>query len=104
MKYKTFKKQLKENKGIRLWAGDTITICSHEGCISSSLKIEYNHKFFGKGIEVISLPNELQVWELLKGLNTCKYGEVLYKTTYWGGEEEIINYEDSLPYKHRFTI
>jgi len=102
MKYKTFKKQLEENN-IRLWVGDTITICSHEGVSSASLDIEYNHKFFGKGVESLCLPNQIEVWELLKNINNqCKFGKVLYKKTYWGGKSETINYEDSLPYQHRF--
>ena len=102
MKYKTFKKQIEQNN-IRIWAGDTITICAHEGVSSASLDIEYNHKFFDKGVELLCLPNQIEVWELLKNINNqCKFGKVLYKITYWGGKSETINYEDSLPYQHRF--
>ena len=102
MKYKSFKNQL-TNRKYRLWAGDTITIISHEGCLSSTLEIHYNHKFWDKGVEILILPNEFKVWELLKNLNNTKYGKVLYKLISWGGEEQTINYEDSLPYKHRFV-
>ena len=97
---KTYLKSQLETGKFVFYICDTITIKSHEGCISSTLDIEYRTRT--KDVERLSLKNDIKTWTFLKNINKQTYVNVLMESSYWNGDVKTIPYKDSLPYQHRF--
>ena len=101
--YKSLKNQIKEQKGLRFWAGDVMIIeMSSIPMISNSINIVYKNSFFQADDEHLSLPNNEGVWKFLK---TISEDRVSIKVQVWDkkGKMSLVNYKDSKPYTHRFN-
>ena len=106
MKKQNFKnsigEQLIKNDGLRFMYDNNIKNVGHKGCISNMIDIEYNHVFYGEGVERIRLKNVPETWKLLKWFVDNKEYEAYSKSIDWDGNEEVSKLEDTIAYKHRF--
>ena len=103
MKHTTLKNQIKEQKGVRFWAGDVIIIeTPSTPMISSSINIVYKNNFFKAIDEHLSLPNTLGVWNFLKKISEDR---VSIKVEVWDkkGNVNLVPFKDSKPYTYRFN-
>jgi len=102
-KYKSLKNQIAEQKGVRFWDGDVIIIETPSiPMISNSISIVYKNNFFQADDEHLSLPNNEGVWSFLKKISQDR---VSIKVQVWDkeGNMDLVDFKDSLPYKHRFV-
>ncbi len=90
-------KQLSET-GFVSHPQDVITILHSSGVIADTITINiYNHN---DGTDVtVAIKNFIKSWNFLKTVSEVYMRFVLYKTD----DNLPIFYEDSMPYKHRFT-
>ena len=105
MKHTTLKNQIKEQKGVRFWAGDVIVIeTPSTPMISSSINIVYKNSFFQAADERLSLPNNEGVWKFLKTISEDRTIKVSIKVQVWDkkGKMNLIDFKDSKPYMCRF--
>ena len=103
MEYKSLKNQIAEQKGVRFWEGDVIIIeTPSTPMISSNISIVYKNNFFQADDEHLSLPNNEGVWNFLKKISQDR---VSIKVQVWDkeGNMDLVDFKDSLPYKHRFV-
>lgn len=78
---------------------DVITILHSTGIISSSIDIKFSNESTGEKAGYGSLINKKETWNILKEFNEIGGRKVLYQID----NNEPIPFEDSAPYKHRFT-
>ena len=102
---KTFKEQLKINKGIKFYINDIIIIKNTPNMISNYIDFDYYSLYWDR-LEHLSLLNDIQNWKFLKGISDGGYATVLYQHWKEVGDEYVevlVTYEDSMPYKYRFN-
>ena len=108
MKHTSLNNQIKEQKGLRFWAGDVIIIKTSEiPMVSNTISIVYQNPFFKYIDEHLSLPNTLGVWNFLKKISegSGKNTKVDIKVEVWDkkGNVSFIDFKDSKPYTYRFN-
>lgn len=91
----TIQESLKAGKFISI-PGDIYTVKGSSNMLSNSLTL---HLVNSQESIYFGLPNELDAWKFLKSLNETGGRKVYYQID----NNEPINFEDSLPYKYRFS-